>query len=237
MNLEANALFTYDSRGRMLMLDQPWDRTVPAPFFFLGRTIDGKTILRFKHDLGDDKIEKLQYLCVDEIRAVSFDDMPKHKDKYIEIFGKDEFSAGPCFLVPPSSENKPLYSKTWAPGNSELVPVLITRQNINDFSLRGFEWLLDEIDVAEPCAGLIVEGRLVSQCRSVRISPTAHEAGLETLPDFRGHGYAAKVTLAWAAAVRDLGALPFYSTSWKNINSQKVARKLGLYYFGNNFSI
>ena len=33
----------------------------------------------------------------------------------------------------------------------------------------------------------------MSVCRSVRITPAAHEAGVETLPEFRGKGYAQDV--------------------------------------------
>ena len=151
--------------------------------------------------------------------------------------GAGKYSSGPCFLVPSPSGSEKLYQKTQAQGFPETVPVLITPRNIKDFSLEGFEWLLDEIHVVEPCVGIIYEGRLVSQCRSVRRSPCVHEAGLETLPYFRGRNYASLVTLGWAAAVRDLGAAPIYSTSWNNLNSQRVARKLDLYYFGNSFSI
>jgi hypothetical protein len=249
MILQTNALVTWDKNGRMLMSDEPWDGTRQAPKFCLGRTIDGKTLLRFRHDIPDSIINELERLSADETPAESFEDMPKHKDKYLEIFETNEFSSGPCWLVPPDSTGKKMYEKTWIADNSgtehhPLIPVLITKENINNFTLdskldpkKGFEWLKDEITVAEPCAGLIINGHLVSQCRSVRRSSTAHEAGLETLPDFRGHGYAMTVTLGWAAAVRDLGALPFYTTSWQNTNSQNVARKLGLYYYGNSFSV
>jgi hypothetical protein len=34
-----------------------------------------------------------------------------------------------------------------------------------------------------------------------------------------------------------MGALPFYSTSRENAASQKVARKMALYYYGNSFSV
>ena len=62
----------------------------------------------------------------------------------------------------------------------------------------------------------------------MRITPEAHEAGVETSAGARGHGFAVAVVAAWANAVRDLGAEPLYSTSWQNTASQAVARKLNL---------
>jgi predicted GNAT family acetyltransferase len=71
----------------------------------------------------------------------------------------------------------------------------------------------------------------------VRITHEAHEAGVETLPDFRGRGYATDVVAGWARLVRSLGAVPLYSTSWENAASQAVARKLRLVQYGADFHI
>jgi RimJ/RimL family protein N-acetyltransferase len=131
---------------------------------------------------------------------------------------------GPCFLVP-----------------EEVAPkvrvVRIIKENVSDFTLDGFEWLAEEIDYVQPCVALVDEGRIASVCRSVRLTPEAHEAGLETLEAFRGRGYAAEVVAGWAAAVRGIGVLPLYSTSWENLASQRVARKAGLIFYGVNFTI
>ena len=72
----------------------------------------------------------------------------------------------------------------------------------------------------------------MSFCCSVRISPQADEAGVETLEDYRGRGYATNVVAGWAIAVRELGRIPLYSTSWDNVVSQSVAKKLGLILYG-----
>ena len=77
----------------------------------------------------------------------------------------------------------------------------------------------------------------MSVCRSVRITPEAHEAGVETLPDFRGKGYAKDVAAQWAQRVRAVGAIPLYSTSWENNASQAVARKLRLECYGADFQV
>jgi predicted GNAT family acetyltransferase len=71
----------------------------------------------------------------------------------------------------------------------------------------------------------------------VRVTPTAHEAGVETPKQFRGRGYGGQVVAAWASAVRSLGCIPLYSTSWQNVASQAVAHKLGLVQYGTDLHI
>ncbi|MGH2617528.1 MAG: GNAT family N-acetyltransferase, partial [Thermomicrobiales bacterium] len=41
----------------------------------------------------------------------------------------------------------------------------------------------------------------------------------------------------WAQAVRQEGRIPLYSTSWENLASQAVARKLGLVLYGVDLDI
>jgi RimJ/RimL family protein N-acetyltransferase len=95
----------------------------------------------------------------------------------------------------------------------------------------------DGLAHGEIWTGMIVGGGAVSLCYSCRLTDRAAEAGLETLEEHRGRGYAPAVTSAWARAVRDSGRIPFYSTSWDNLASQAVARKLGLAQFAVRFSV
>jgi len=69
------------------------------------------------------------------------------------------------------------------------------------------------------------------------ITPAAHEAGVETLADFRGRGYAKDVVAGWARLVQFMGAIPLYRTSWENTASQAVAKKLSLLSYGADFQI
>jgi predicted GNAT family acetyltransferase len=78
----------------------------------------------------------------------------------------------------------------------------------------------------------LAEGRAVSVCASVRIAPTAHEAGVETVSDHRRRGHAVAAVRAWAREVETGGALPLYSTSWDNHASRAVAARVGGELFG-----
>ena len=75
---------------------------------------------------------------------------------------------------------------------------------------------------------IITKGQIVSTCESSRENARAGEAWVQTLPAFRGRGYAAQVTAAWAAHLQEQGKIPFYSHKLTNLASQAVARKLGL---------
>jgi RimJ/RimL family protein N-acetyltransferase len=53
----------------------------------------------------------------------------------------------------------------------------------------------------------------------------------------QGRGYATAAVAGWAVAIRERELLPLYSTSWDNIASQRVARKLGMVLYGEDWSI
>jgi predicted GNAT family acetyltransferase len=90
-------------------------------------------------------------------------------------------------------------------------------------------WVVGEISEGRaPVVAVVEDGIPVSICFCARSSEAAAEAGLETAVGFRGRGYAARVTAAWAVAVRASGRTPLYSTSWLNLASLAVARKLAL---------
>ena len=118
-----------------------------------------------------------------------------------------------------------------------LSPVVRVNAGNSDVLMGGFDEMIDEVQAWQPFFALIQDGRAVSVCRSARITAAAHEAGVESLPGFRGRGYAVKVTEAWAHEVQSLGRLPLYSTSWDNAASQAVARKLKLEFIGSDYEI
>jgi hypothetical protein len=120
----------------------------------------------------------------------------------------------------------PLYRIRQAPGGGDAA-TRITRANAD--LLRGGldEWLPD-VGTQDPMYAVVVEGRAVSICASVRASDDAHQAGVETLREYRGRGFAAGAVAAWAGSVLQLGASAFYATTFDNVPSQGVARRLGM---------
>ena len=113
--------------------------------------------------------------------------------------------------------------------------VRVTPENTD--LLQTFPEWRDEVAFREPFIVVVERARAVALCCSVRITPAAHEAGVETLPECRGRGFASQAVGAWARAVAALGALPLYSTSNDNVASQGVARRLGMHRFGLDFHV
>jgi RimJ/RimL family protein N-acetyltransferase len=88
-----------------------------------------------------------------------------------------------------------------------------------------------------PCVGVVRDGIVISACHCARFTDRGAEAGLETLEAYRGQGFGTSAAAGWARVLRGMGREPLYSTSWENLASQGVARKLGLIFYGVDFSI
>ncbi len=196
------------------------------PLFFLGRSAAGNR-WRFRHDLPDRLVAQLEALCEEEPAAGDLREPPRHAASFSTVLDQrapiEETWAGPACRFPP----------TLPPTNGDIVRLTAANSDL----LRGgdLEPWLDDIGRSEPLVALVQEGRAVSVCGSVRITPEAHEAGVETSEGARGRGFAVAVVAAWARAVRGLGAEPLYSTSWANTASQNVARKLNLIPYASDY--
>ena len=224
MRMRMPALFVHDSAGRIVSVNEP-DGAL-APRFYLGLSAEGR-VSRFRHDVGADVVESLEALCRREIDSGGPPRLPKGLDEYRAVLSSvseiEKQWVGPVYRFP-STLHPP----------TDVVQITETNAHLLE---AGFGGWLEDVSQCQPFMAWIVEGRAVSVCCSVRITPEIHEAGVETLPEFRGHGYAAAATSTWAAAVRRVNAMPIYSTSWKNTSSQAVAKRLDLILFGLDFHI
>lgn len=229
MTTHVETLFTHDVFSRLQFVNEPWaDNTVsiPAPRFFLGRTATGN-VWRFRSDVPLTLVEQLEELCANEPVMLPLQKFPKYFEEYMRLLEGHQPSqhvwSGPAYHL----ANPPRLSPSWIP---------ITAANAESLG-AGFEKIRTELETAQPFVGIVEDGCVVSICRSVRIAPRGHEAGVETLKEFRGKGYATAVTAGWVQAVKEKGWLPLYSTSWENRASQEVARKLRAVRYGIDFHI
>ncbi|WP_431909741.1 GNAT family N-acetyltransferase [Nonomuraea jabiensis] len=132
-------------------------------------------------------------------------------------------SGGPCYLVRP-----PLRFDAPAHVIRSDDPSHATRLR----PLRPANWEPEEWDellaggASAPWAMIVEDGQVAAICHSARLTPEGAEAGTWTAPAFRGRGYAAATTAAWAALLPDVRL--FYSTGADNHSSQRVAGRLGL---------
>jgi hypothetical protein len=227
MNIHVGALFTHNAESRLLFVNEPDGPTLPAPRLFLGKTRLGN-VWRFHADLPAELCEELNALCLEEPSlGALFNEPPRHFETMVRLLGKhaplQEISSGPAYR--------------FTEYRAVAKPVLAVTEHNAEMLQGGFEDLVTELSTWQPFVALVEGNRAVSVCRSVRITSEAHEAGVETLPVFRGKGYAKNVTAEWARLVQVAGAVPLYSTSWQNTASQAVARKLKLKCYGVDFQI
>jgi RimJ/RimL family protein N-acetyltransferase len=134
------------------------------------------------------------------------------------------FAAGPSFLI----EEDTRFDAAVHLERSDTSRVARWR-DANPGNWHPVEWneLLD--GCLGPWTFAIEDERVVSICHTPRpLSARAAECGVWTDPAFRGRGYAAAVTSAWAALLRPSGRYLFYSTDAENLSSQRVARRLRL---------
>lgn len=221
MRAHIDALFTHDADERLLRVNVP--DGADAPRFFLGSTRHGNE-WRVRHDVSNDLVDALRAAGLDERRDEL---MPYDVSKYERVLG--EFGAvnrtwvGPAFRFP---AELPMPTQT----------VLLTEDNADLLEPHLVGWRPD-ISIGAPLFARVVDGKAVAVCGSVRITAVACEAGVETVPEYRGQGHATHAVIAWANAVRAMGVLPLYSTSWQNTASRAVARKLGLVIYGTDLHI
>lgn len=223
MEWQAAALFRHDAAGRLLSVNELGDP--PAPRLFVGRTAEGN-LWRFRYDLPPELMHVLDGLLAAEPIAADLRQPLGCAERLREALAAHApiaaTYAGPAWWCP-----KGIASPRAIP-TTRLADAATAR--------RTFPWLAEELADRQPCVAVLEVGEVVGICFSARLSPVAAEAGVATLEAYRRRGYAAATVAAWARAVRAIGRMPLYSTSWDNDASQGVAKSLGLVLYGADLS-
>jgi hypothetical protein len=224
IDLHVAALYRHDAAGRIVANNEP--DGARAPRLYLGRTRAGN-VWRFRDDLPPGLVAALDPILAAEPPAADLRRPPACLTTTVDLLaahaavGGVGFGPAWCF---PETIDPPAGVVAVTPANP--VPT-------GDL----YDWLAAELGVRQPCFAVVRDGVAVSVCFSARLTESAAEAGVLTHEAYRGRGFAAAVTAAWAIAVRASGRIPLYSTSWDNLASQGVARRLGLILYGADCSI
>ena len=227
MRLHVEALFTRDGAGRLLAVNDA--AAASAPLFFLGRTVQGNAWW-FRHDIGPAVAHELRALCKSLPADWSIERGAEDADAFIECLTREapvqRLWSGPAYCFP----------RDLSAPSADAHVLDVTPENVDVLSpyLEGWR---DDVARGVPMAVALESAKAVSICCSVRLHPQAHEAGVETHPDFRGRGHAARATAAWARLVLEMDRIPLYSTSWENGSSRALANKLGLAQYGADLHI
>ena len=227
---QIETLFRLDAAGRLLSTNEAVPR--PAPRFFLGRTREGN-VARYRHDLPDGVVAALERVVWAEPVAADLSDEPPVTDAALRavLAGHAPIGAewrGPAYRFPSRAET--------AAATTGRDVVAIDRDTL-DLLPEPFAWLRGELPTVWPCLAAVAEDRAVAVCHAARRTARAAEAGVETLPAFRGRGYGTAAVAAWAVAVRRAGLAPLYSTSWENAASRRLAARLGLVVYAEDFHL
>lgn len=223
MERHIEALFILNLQSKLVSINEPWDKTKPAPRLYVGKTIDGNIIYKFGCNVLYETLKKLEYYIKKE--TVNTNDGIKYIQEYSKILESKDHSQEISYYY---DNGKDIIIDNCS---------IINENNIKEYILNEFEWLKHEIKYCQPCYGIINNGRIISVCRSVRITKEAHEAGIETNDKYRGNGLAGKVLIKWAKDVQNRGCIPLYSTLKENKASQRVAEKTSLKEIGIGISI
>jgi len=226
MEIQVEVLFTQDKNGCLQCINEPIGAAKPAPRFFFGYTNEG-SICRFRHDLPDNIVTQLREVAAAEPMSLNSQKIPSGHRQFEDILQShapiERVWIGPAYRFP----------EHIAPPTNV---VRLSRANAG--LLKGdFAKIVSALNSSQPYLAVIEDSQAVSICRSVRSSSRAHEAGVDTLVGYRRRGYATSVVAAWALAVRALNSIPLYSTSWNNIASQSVARRLDLVQYGVDYHV
>jgi hypothetical protein len=219
IRIQAETLFTYDERGRMVRDNYPGGGA--APRLFVGRTLRGD-VVRFGAALPDALVDRLAALLAREPPARELTSGLTESEVLRSLLASHApvtaEGGGPTYVFPDELAQP-----------AETVPITSANASLVKETFPTLYRTLAEVPV---CMAVVRDGAAVSVCFSSRIGPRATEAEVETLPEFRGRGYAADVTASWGLALRSTGGIPLYTTSWENVASRGVARRLGLKMYG-----
>lgn len=224
MQLHVAALFAHNRHGDLVTINDPG--RLPAPRFFMGITRDG-AVRRFREDVDSDLRASLTGRSERYLSQLGAIDVVEHLAEY-------------CALLAPMAP----VQRTWAGpafhttiGHADPAGVVLVGDENVHLLRRHFEPWIPDVSTAQPVVAALLDGEAVALCCSVRKSPSAHEAGVETAAPYKRRGFATRAVTAWSAAVRASGATALYSTSWGNAASRALARKLDLRLFGTDLHV
>jgi GNAT superfamily N-acetyltransferase len=183
---------------------------------------------RFRADLPGPLVRELARLAAAERAPRDLDALPEReavlRARLAAAAPVEQVFHGAAFRFPESlvaAEESPDLVEL-GPGDERLVA-------------ESFPALAASLAGRAPCLAFVEAGRAVSTCYCATSAtrPAAWvEAGVETLPGFRGRGLASRTLAAWAHSLRARGVVPLYSASLSNRASLGVARRLGLIRYG-----
>ena len=184
--IDIATVFTHDAAGRIVTSNEP--DGVPAPRFIFGRTSVGN-IWRVRHDVPEPIVRELETLAVAEPVHDDLEAWPVHLDAMIEALHPGDNPVVPERDLAyrfPAEIPEPAGATRITHANLQLLRRIVA-------DLADVEAGLAHGDI---CTAMVVDGAAVSMCSCARLTDHAAEAGVETLEEYRGRGYAPVIVAA-----------------------------------------
>jgi hypothetical protein len=219
--LRVRVLFDLDARGRMAAVRDFEGR--PPPRLHLTRTAAG-TVALPRHDLGSDLVQALEAEAAAEPAGGDLAAPPARLEAYRRLLAPvRRETSGPCYLLPADVP--------WPEGVVRIEPsnASLLRQH--------YRWALERPQDYSPLVAAVEDGAAVALAHSSRRPPPGAECGVETVEAYRRRGHGARVAAGWAHLLGGAGITPFYSTSWDNEASRRIAESLRGRFFASDLAI
>lgn len=224
IEIQLEVLLARDARGNLTVTRDPAPR--PAPRLFLGRSGDGN-VWATRGDLDPATRAELHRLCATEpwLLTPSSERSAACRERVCELLAPWESEyRGPAYVLPER-----------LPHDDRAREVTVEERPA---WFDAFPWLAEHFDALAPVVIAFEAGHATAVCHSPRgCTASAAEAGVETLEPFRGRGLATAAVACWARAVQRGGRHALYSTSWENLASQAVARRLSARLHGEDWHV
>ena len=225
--IEIDTLWRKDNRGRLLRSQNAQGWT--APHLVIGAATDGWT-LAFGSEVPDAVVEELQAAFDAAPPAADLSQPPRLFDRCEQVLADalgpmQRSDGGLSYVVPRETRYE---SQAALLRSDDEHKERLKAQDLERLNWTPNEWRQLIGGDLGPWAFVMDGDRVVSNCHTPRFNDTGAEAGTWTDPDYRGRGYAAATTAAWAKLFAHSDRHLFYSTSADNVSSQRVAERLAL---------
>jgi RimJ/RimL family protein N-acetyltransferase len=234
IEIQAATMFVPAADGRMLRENDP-DQS-PGPRLYLGGCASGN-IVRIRHDVGDETARAITGLAAEEPPLIESDHPPRHLNEYVRLLEAEEpvreRAVGLVYHLPSDIAHKHRrdvpFTFSATPEGDRLLSALAEQGMPQALVEVGF---VAVTDFWEPWCVAFHGAEIASIAFAARLGPDGADAGLNTMPRFRGQGFGPAVTAAWASHPSLRERTLFYSTDRTNRASRRVAEKLSLRFIG-----
>jgi len=215
VNSRPGLLFRTDSSGMLLGINEPGQpKNDQAPIVYI--CLDGGSLV-IRHKSGLPPAWLLHLKREMEAAAVGGKYIVARMEKILHVAAmalgtKVAIEHGPAFYIPQMEDRVTEVIEVTASNRDCLEPV--------------FAYTAAHLESIQPCMAIIVDGKAVAICRTVRRTSLAVECGVHTLEPYRKRGFAFECVHSWAKKVQTEGLIPCYSTHEENKASLALAKKM-----------